>query len=81
MPKNKPNKGLMKRIRITKSGRIKMGRSGGRHLRSHKSGKLRRDYRKPKYAVPCEARRMSRMLFMPAPPASIASSGEGSAEE
>jgi large subunit ribosomal protein L35 len=65
MPKNKPNKGLLKRIRITKSGRVKLYRAAGRHLRSHKSGKLLRSYRSPKYAVPSEERRIKSMLFMP----------------
>ena len=46
MPKNKPNKGLLKRIRITKSGKIKFRRAFGRHLRSHKNGKTMRGYRK-----------------------------------
>ena len=47
MPKNKPNKGLLKRIRITKSGKVKFRRAFGRHLKSHKSGKLLRSYRSP----------------------------------
>lgn len=63
MPKNKPTKGLLKRIRITKSGKIKLGRAGGRHLRSHKSGKLLRSYRKAKYATPGDVRRVQAMLF------------------
>lgn len=63
MPKNKPNKGLLKRVKITKSGRIKMGRAGGRHLRSHKSSSLLRDYRKPIYAKAGDARRVRAMLF------------------
>ena len=63
MPKNKPNKGLLKRIRITKSGKFKLSRAGGRHYRSHKSGKMLRAYRKPNYAVGCEARRISSILF------------------
>ena len=32
MPKQKPHKGLLKRVRITKSGKIKMHRAFGRHL-------------------------------------------------
>ena len=62
MPKNKPNKGLLKRVKITKSGRIKMSRAAGRHLRSKKSGKLLRDYRKPIYAKACDTRRIRAML-------------------
>ncbi|MEM7230117.1 MAG: 50S ribosomal protein L35 [Planctomycetota bacterium] len=62
MPKNKPNKGLLKRIRITKSGKVKMRRAFGRHLRSHKSGTTMRSYRRPKYATPGDARRVAAML-------------------
>lgn len=74
--KIKPNKGLLKRIRVTKSGKIKLGRAGGRHLRSHKSGKLRRNYRKPKYAVASETRRLSRMLLLPLRSAEEAAAAE-----
>ncbi len=63
MPKNKPNKGLLKRIRITKSGKIKFRRAFGRHLRSHKNGKTMRSYRKPIYAKAGEVRRVRAMLF------------------
>lgn len=63
MPKNKPNKGLLKRIRLTKSGKVKMGRAFGRHLRSHKSASLLRKYRKPKYASASDARRVQTMLW------------------
>lgn len=63
MPKNKPNKGLLKRIRFTKGGRIKFRRAYGRHLRSHKRGKLMRSYRRPAYAKAGDARRVRAMLF------------------
>jgi large subunit ribosomal protein L35 len=63
MPKNKPNKGLKKRIRFTKSGRIKYGRACGRHLRSHKRRKVKRSYRQPTYAKSTDARRVRAMLF------------------
>lgn len=63
MPKNKPNKGLLKRIRITKNGKVKFRRAFGRHLRSHKSGKLLRSYRKPAYAKSGEIRRVRALLF------------------
>ncbi len=67
MPKNKPNKGLLKRIRITKSGRIKFSRAFGRHKRSHKSGKLMQSYHQPAYAPSCEAKRVRSMLFIKNP--------------
>jgi large subunit ribosomal protein L35 len=62
MPKNKPNKGLLKRIRITKSGKVKLTRACGRHLRSHKSSKQLRGYRKANYAVPAEVKRIRPLL-------------------
>lgn len=63
MPKNKPRKAMLKRIRFTKTGRVKHRRACGRHLRSHKSRKLLRKYRRPAFAVGAEARRVRAMLF------------------
>ncbi|MAT82552.1 MAG: 50S ribosomal protein L35 [Phycisphaerae bacterium] len=62
MPKNKPNKGLLKRIRLTKSGKVKFTRAFGRHKRSHKTGTLLRSYRRPAFAHPADRRRVSAML-------------------
>ena len=62
MPKNKPNKGLLKRIRLTKSGKVKFTRAFGRHKRSHKSGKLLRSYHRPAFAHASDRRRVSAML-------------------
>jgi large subunit ribosomal protein L35 len=62
MPKNKPNKGLLKRIRITASGRVKHGRAFGRHRRSHKSGQLLRSYHRSAYAHSSDVRRVASML-------------------
>lgn len=62
MPKNKPHKGLLKRVRITKSGKIKMHRAFGRHLRSHKSAQLMRSYRKATFAHPSDVGRLSALL-------------------
>lgn len=63
MPKNKPNKGLLKRIRFTKTGKVKFRRAFGRHKRSHKSGTLLQSYRRPSYAKPGDLRRVRAMLF------------------
>ena len=62
MPKNKPNKGLVKRVRITASGRVKFGRAFARHRRSHKSGKLLRSYHRSAYAHATDIRRIASML-------------------
>ena len=56
MPKNKPNKGLLKRIRLTKSGKVKFTRAFGRHKRSHKSGNLLRSYHRPAFAHAADRR-------------------------
>ena len=63
MPKNKTHKGLLKRVRITKSGKIKLHRAFGRHLRSHKSGRAIRKYRRATYAASSEVKRVGRMLL------------------
>lgn len=69
MPKTKPHKGLLKRIRLTKSGKVKFSRAYGRHLRSHKKSTLLQQYRKPKYAGSTDVGRLSRMLHIPVTPA------------
>lgn len=69
MPKTKSHKGLLKRIRLTKSGKVKFTRAYGRHLRSHKKSTLLQQYRKPKYAGSTDAGRLSRMLHVPVTPA------------
>lgn len=61
MPKNKPNKGLLKRIRFTKTGKVKFRRAFGRHKRSHKSGSLLQSYRRPSYAKASELKRIRTM--------------------
>ena len=62
MPKQKPHKGLLKRVRITKSGKIKMHRAFGRHLRSHKSAQTIRSYRKSNYVHASDVKRLSQLL-------------------
>ena len=49
MGKFKPHKGLLKRIRITKSGKIKGRVANGSHLRSGKSPGTLRAMRKGRY--------------------------------
>ena len=62
MPKNKSHKGLLKRVRITKSGKIKFQRACGRHLRSHKSGQAIRSYRLPTFAGAADTQRLRGLL-------------------
>ena len=63
MAGNKSHKGLLKRVRITKNGKVKLHRAFGRHLRSHKSGRAIRKYRLPAYASAADAKRLGRILL------------------
>ena len=49
MPKLKTNKGVAKRVRITKNGKVKRKGPGRRHLLSHKSSKRKSDLRKDRF--------------------------------
>jgi large subunit ribosomal protein L35 len=64
MPKNKSHKGLLKRVRVSKTGKIKLHRAFGRHLRSHKSAQKIRNYRRPKYAAAADLRRLRSLLHL-----------------
>jgi large subunit ribosomal protein L35 len=62
MPKLKTNKGAAKRLRITKSGRLKRGSPGKRHLTGKKSSKRLRRLRKSKFVARTQERRLRRLL-------------------
>ncbi len=66
MPKNKSHKGLLKRVRVSKTGKVKLQRACGRHLRSHKSAQKTRGYRLPKYASGPDMRRLRSLLGLKA---------------
>ncbi|MCE2882668.1 MAG: 50S ribosomal protein L35 [Planctomycetaceae bacterium] len=65
MPKNKSHKGLAKRIKVTKSGKIRFGRPHSRHLKSNKSGVQVQSYRKKGHARSGDIRALSKLLFRP----------------
>ena len=65
MPKNKSHKGLLKRVKITKSGKIRFRKPNSRHLKSNKSGKQNRSYRLPQYARAGDMKRLGTLLFRP----------------
>ena len=46
MPKNKPNKGLLKRIRFTKTGKVKFHHAFTSHIMVRRSTKRKRKLRK-----------------------------------
>ena len=59
---HKPNKGLLKRIKRTASGKIKIRRPGAGHLLSVKTGKRRRKFRRALVTAKCECKRMAAMM-------------------
>ena len=63
MPKQKPNKGLLKRVKITANGKIKRRKAGTGHLLSVKSGDKLRDLRGSKLAKKGDIKRLERQLF------------------
>jgi large subunit ribosomal protein L35 len=63
MPKNKNHKGLLKRIRISKSGKIRHRSANHKHLRSGKGGKLLRHLRKDPFMSSADAKRLEKLLF------------------
>ena len=63
MPKNKNHKGLQKRMRISKSGKIRHRSANHKHLRSGKGGKRLRQLRKDPYMSSADAKRLEKLLF------------------
>ncbi len=50
MPKQKTHKGLAKRVKVTKSGKVKFYSPNSRHLKSNKRGTTVQTYRKARFA-------------------------------
>ena len=65
MPKNKPHKGLLKRVTVTGKGKVKWKRSGASHLNSHMSGSQIMDRRKKRLAKAGDIGRLAKMLHRP----------------
>jgi len=63
MGKQKNHKGLLKRIRITKSGLVRHRSANHKHLRSGKGGKRLRHLRKDPMMSSPEAKRIEKLLF------------------
>ena len=62
MPKLKTCKGMKKRIKLTKRGKIKRRRSGAGHLMSGKKAKRRRSLRRWADASPGDKRRILKLI-------------------
>lgn len=63
MSKVKPHKGLLKRIRISKTGKVRHRSAYHKHLSSHKTGKRLRQLRKDPLTSNSEAKRFEKLLF------------------
>lgn len=63
MPKNKPHKGLLKRVRVSKTGKVRHRSAYHKHLRSSKSGKRLRQLRADRYMANPDAKRLEKLLF------------------
>jgi len=62
MPKNKPHKGLLKRIRISKTGLVRHRKAGCKHLKSSKSPARLRRLRGDSWMSTAESKRLSKLL-------------------
>jgi len=63
MPKNKIHKGLSKRIRISKTGKVRHRSAYHKHLSSRKSAKRLRQLRQDRRVSGSEAKRFEKLLF------------------
>ncbi len=63
MSKNKSHKGLLKRIRVSKTGKIRHKSANFKHLRSHKSGQRLRRLRKGSFMASADSKRLEKLLF------------------
>lgn len=62
MKANKPHKGLLKRMRVTKTGKVKHKSANSKHLKSSKSSSRLRRLRKDRYVSSSEASALEIML-------------------
>ncbi len=62
MPKNKSHRGLLKRIKLTKSGKVRFKAPNSRHLKSNKTGVAVQSFRKSRYARTGDLRYLKKLL-------------------
>lgn len=62
MPKLKSHKGLLKRVRLTATGKVKTKKSATGHLKSNKGGDKIRKLREDHYVKRHDIKRFERML-------------------
>jgi len=64
MPKLKSHKGLLKRIRITGTGKVKFNKKGRRHRNSHMSGNTIRGLNRPNILSRAATLEVEKMLHI-----------------
>ena len=62
MPKQKTRKGIAKRVRVTRRGKVVRRRAGRRHLLSAKRRKRKRNLRRPAVMSRARARQTQRAM-------------------
>ena len=62
MPKLKTKKSIKKRMKITKTGKVKRRKPFSRHYKAHKNGSRRRDVRSSDLCVGKIAKNMKRLI-------------------
>jgi len=62
MPKLKTNKSVAKRLRMTKSGRLKKRSAGRGHILSKMSSKAKRNLRRSSYLSKADQKKLRRLL-------------------
>jgi large subunit ribosomal protein L35 len=62
MPKHKSHKGLLKRIKVSASGKVSFHSPNSRHLKSNKTGTAVRSYRRARVLSTSENRMLGKVL-------------------
>jgi large subunit ribosomal protein L35 len=62
MPKQKSHRGLLKRIKLTKTGKVRFKAPNSRHIKSNKTGEQVQSYRKSRYARSGDLRFLKKLL-------------------
>lgn len=60
--KMKTHKGARKRFKVSASGKVKFKRSFAGHLLSGKTGRQRRQMRRPTFLTPTDAKKIARAI-------------------
>ncbi len=65
MPKLKPAKGILKRVKVSANNKIRRNKAGRRHILSGKPSKVRRSMRKREEVTGAQLRNLKKALRLP----------------